>query len=292
MDCVTPIAPVRAGAIGVCALLATGVLAGCSPAPAPLPSGVSVSIQQNRDDYGPRRLEIVVSNDGAEAITVTRASFDSAGFVAPAAWNRPATIEPGTTTNLRVQLAAADCAGKPGSTGASDSSVALDFTLPDGSAGSATVTPSDPFDAIATVTAQDCAADAVGTIVDVAFAEKLRTASRDGELTALLDLTFTPTGSAGSVTVHSVSDTILVRSPSSTGWGVEKTLTAASAPLTVTLDFIPNNCRLHTVAEDKRGTFFPLAVTLDARELTYPVAASTALKKQVYAYIADYCNWD
>ena len=46
------------------------------------------------------------------------------------------------------------------------------------------------------------------------------------------------------------------------------------------------------MAEDKRGTFFPLAVTLDARELTYPVAASTALKKQVYTYIADYCNWD
>ena len=288
MNCVTPIAPVRAGAIGVCALVVSGLLAGCSPTPlATLPDGVTVAIQQNRDDYGPRRLEIVVTNDGDDEVTVTHASFESSGFVAPASWDRPATIAPGTTTNLRVQLAAADCA-----VDAPSSRVEIDFTLADGQEGSATVTPTDPFDAISTVTTQDCAADAVGEIVEITLAESLRTEQRDGRPVALLDVTFTPTGDPRPVTVQSVSDTILVRSPTSTGWSVDQTLTAASAPLVVTLDFIPNNCRLHTVAEDKRGTYFPVTVLTDQGESTFPVAASTAVKKQVYAYIADYCGWD
>jgi hypothetical protein len=89
----TPIAPARAGAIGVFALVAGTALAGCSPAAlTELPDGVTVAIQQNRDDYGPRRLEIVVDNGGSQSITVTRAVFESSGFVAPASWDRPAEI--------------------------------------------------------------------------------------------------------------------------------------------------------------------------------------------------------
>ena len=50
--------------LAACAAL----LAGCSPAPlTSLPDGVSVSVRQNRDDYGPRRLEVLVAN-GIELI--------------------------------------------------------------------------------------------------------------------------------------------------------------------------------------------------------------------------------
>ena len=287
----TPIAPARAGAIGVFALVAGTALAGCSPAAlTELPDGVTVAIQQNRDDYGPRRLEIVVDNGGSESITVTRAVFESPGFVAPASWDRPAEIVAGTATNLRVQLPAADCdAGAGGA-----ASVRIDFERADGRTGSASVTPADPFDAITTVTTQDCAADAVGEIVTIALADELRTETRDGELVALLDLTVTPTGDPRAVTLERVSDTILVRSAASDGWPVDKRLTAASAPFVTTLDFTPNNCRLHTVAEDKRGTYFPVTVRIepDGAELTFPVAVSTAVKQQVYDYIATYCGWD
>lgn len=295
----TPIAPARAGAIGVCALLFSTSLAGCSPAPLTrLPDGVTVAIQQNRDDYGPRRLEIVVSNNGAESITVNRAVFHSLAFAAPASWDRTTEIVTGTATNLRVQLADADCDAARGGTAPSDAaSVRIDFEGADGRTGSASVVPIDPFDVITTVTTQDCAADAVGEIVTIALADQLRTETRHGELVALLDLTVTPTGDPREVTVEGVSDTILVRSASSNGWPVAERLTAASAPLLTTLDFTPNNCRLHTVAEDKRGTYFPVTVTIDpdragAAELTVPVAASTTVKQQVYDYIATYCGWD
>ena len=294
----TPIAPARAGAIGVFALVAIAALSGCSPAPLTrLPEGITVAIQQNRDDYGPRRLELVVTNDGSEPVTVTRAVFTSPGFVSAASWDRPAEIVAGTTTNLRVQLPEADCDGAASAGAGLGGSVLLDFTRPDGRTGSASVTPDDPFDAITAVTTQDCAAESVAEIATIGLADTLRTVKRDGELVALLDLTVTPTGDPRDLVVESVSDTILVRSASSDGWAVHKRLTAASAPLVVTLDFVPNNCRLHTVAEDKRGTYFPVTVrvapgTADAANLTFPVAASTAVKQQVYAYIADYCGWD
>jgi hypothetical protein len=249
---------------------------------------VSVSVFQNRDDYGPRRLEIAVENLSDSAIEVSSAAFTSTAFATTAAWDRPTSITAGSTTNLRVQLDGTRCTAD-----ATASTVAIDFSLPDGTTGQATVTPGDPFGTIARIVAEDCAADLAQDTVAITLGETLRIEQRGAHPVALLDVTFTPTGAAGSVRVSSIARTILVRPASGDdAWPVGKTFDASSAALTITLEIVPANCRLHTVTEDKRGTYFPFETTTDDAAGSFFIAASTEVKAAIYAYIGDYCGWD
>ena len=79
--------------------------------PSVLPDGVSVSIRQNRDDYGPRRLEVLVANGTGAALDVWEARLDSPAFTGAAWTPEPSTVRAGTTTALRLQLPEPDCGG-------------------------------------------------------------------------------------------------------------------------------------------------------------------------------------
>ena len=273
------------------ALAGVGLLAGCTATPdatqslpVSLPDGVSVSIFQNRDDYGPRRLEISVENASPAALTVTKATLASKQFAGGTSWTRPTEVPSGSTRNLRVDLPATDC-----DTDATAATVTLAFELPDGSVGTATVTPADPFDQLAKITSEDCAAIDTERTVTITLGDKLRTEQRGDETVALLDVTFTPTGTGEPVAVDEILRTTLVQPADGTAaWAVGESFDAASEARSITLDIVPANCRLHTVAEDKRGTFFPFAV----RDEVFYVPASSAVKEQIYDYIAAYCGWD
>lgn len=297
-------------------ILATAALSGCAaPAPRPvpttspaaLPAGVSVEVLQYRSDYGPRILQVSVTNGSDAPLTVTRAAFSSPHFTADAEWARTTEFDPGETTDLRVQLAETDCssaapdeagtddagtddAGSAGDDGAD--TVSLDFVLADGSSGTAALVPTDPFGAIANVVAQDCAAETTARVVDIALGASLTTVQRDGHPVALLDVTMTPTGREGAVTVSTIDSTILVKRDGGGDWAVGERFTADSDPYSLTLDFVPNNCRLHSVAEDKRGTYFPVGIETGAGDATFFLPASTAVKEEIYAYIAEYCGWE
>jgi hypothetical protein len=94
--------------IALSGVVAVGVLglSACQAAPPleALPDGVTVGIHQNRDDYGPRRLEISVTNDGEDEITVTRATLESAVFAADTSTERISEIPTGVTRDLKVTL--------------------------------------------------------------------------------------------------------------------------------------------------------------------------------------------
>lgn len=271
--------------------VAAGSLAGCTPAPlTALPDGVHVEIFQARDDYGPRRLEISVDNESDATLTIVSAAFrsphiDEAGG---APWSRRLDILTGQTTNLRVTLGDSVCDPPAG-----DDAVDIAFALPDGRTGEATIAPSDPFGAIDLVVAQDCAEQLLARTVDIHLADALRTEQRDGHPVALLDVTYTPTGSGEPVSIASIQRTILLQPASHTEtWPVQLDLSASDAPVTRTLDIVPANCRIHTVAEDKRGTYFPFTVTTSAGDGLFYLPVTTAVKEQFYAYIADYCGWN
>ncbi|HPM50698.1 MAG TPA: hypothetical protein PK282_00555 [Rhodoglobus sp.] len=114
------------------ALLAALVLSGCSPAPAALPEGVTVSVFQSRFDRGLHQIEIKVSNDTNAAITVTSAALDSTRFAEPAVWDRPQRVPSGAARDLRVQLGEPACGTEP-----ARDEVQLEFVLEDGSSGTA-----------------------------------------------------------------------------------------------------------------------------------------------------------
>ena len=266
-------------------------LSACTAAPLDdLPAGVTVSIKQYRLDYAPRALEISVTNDSDTAITVTRATFDSPLFDGTSAWTRRTEIPAGATRDLRVLLGSPVCdpdtaPGTPVAT--------IAFETADGAAGTGTADPADRFDTVAKVTAQDCIAEHTSRIAELAAGDRLRREERAGELVALLDLTARPTGSSGVATVTTAGRTTLVGPADlSTGWELGWAASAASGPLTTTLAIVPSNCNPHIVAEDKRGTFFPLAVTLgDGETGTVFVGVSDEVREQIYAYIGDYCRW-
>ena len=174
--------------------------------------------------------------------------------------------------------------------------VRVEFRTPAGQSGEAVVTPGDEFGAIARVHAQDCLEETTLSIVGIEPSETLRVVDVAGTPTAQLDVAITPrasSGAAGTVTVESLGRTVLIRPPATDFWPVGKTFSAQSDPALVTLDIVPNNCNTHTVAEDKRGTFFPVQVsTSQGGTGTFYVGVSDAVRGQIYDYIAHYfCRW-
>jgi hypothetical protein len=287
----------RASRLALTGVVAAGMLGLCAcQGPAPLdalPHGVTVGIQQNRDDYGPRRLQIKISNDSDQSITVTRAMLESSVFATESSTTRTSEIPDGATRDLRVALGETVCARAT----PEEVRVRVEFMTADGRTGEATVTPGDRYGAIARVHAQDCLEQTTLAIVDIAPAGLLRVVDVAGIPTAQLDFAITPRGPSsapGSVTVESIGRTVLLRPPATDSWPVGATYTALGQPSSITLDIVPNNCNTHTVAEDKRGTFFPFQVSTDAGgEGTFYVGVTDAVRGQIYDYIAhDYCRWN
>ena len=113
-----------------------------------------------------------------------------------------------------------------------------------------------------------------------------------GARAALVDVTFTPTGAAGSVTLNSTEDTTLLAQREGTIRRLEQTLSAASGPVTVTLDYVPASCLQHRVAEDKVGTLIPLRVDAGSyRDALFSVAVPASLKSQLLDWVGSYCGW-
>jgi len=249
-----------------------------------------VSIKQYRLDYAPRALEVSVTNGTDEPLTVTKASFDSPLFDGTTSWTRHSTIPAGLTRDLRVLLGAPVCDAEAP---VSSPAVTLDFETADGAVGTGSAEPADRFDTVAKVIAQDCIAEHTSEIASITTGDALRLEQRVGELVALLDLTALPTGAQGVASVATAGRTTLVGpADHSTGWALGWAASAASGPLTTTLEIVPSNCNPHIVAEDKRGTYFPLAVALDDGEAgTVFVGVSDEVRAQIYGYIADYCGW-
>lgn len=271
-------------------VVVAGLPAGCAPARATsLPEGVTVSVQQNRDDYGPRRLEVLVANGTPEDLEVGEARLDSSAFSEAAVSSRAATVRSGTTTALRLELGPPECDGAD----AIETTVRLDFSTSAGS-GSASVAPGDPLGTLARVHAEDCLAERVASVVEIAPAGSVEVVDEGGVAVAHLRVVVTPTGGDGAVTIDSIDRTILLRPASGDdSWPVGVRLDASSEPLVIDLAIVPSNCRTHTLSEDKRGTFLPVALTLDAGTSgVVAVGVDDAVRGSLYDYIAhDSCRW-
>ena len=272
------------------ALFALATLSGCA-APAAKPVSLSVSVYQLRSDYAIRGAQIEITNHSALDLRITSATFGSAWFTktvsSPSA---PNPLLAKSTTDFRIVLAAGRCdAAKAAPV------VKVHYARPDGSTGTATVTPTIPFDSISVVHGQDCSRQEFEKVAKISVAPALRfdpPVAADGKRAALLDLTFTPTGAAGSVTLHSTEDTTLLAQREGPLRTLDLTLTAASAPTTITLDFVPEGCLQHRVAEDKIGTLIPLRVDAGPyRGALFSVAVPPAVKAALLDWVGVYCNW-
>jgi len=274
-------------------VVAVLALSGCTPA-APvteLPDGVWVDVYQTRTDTGNRFLEIAVHNESGADVRITAARFDSDQFVSPAIWAKDGTtVHAGATVDLPVALTEPDCA-----TVAPTASVILDFTLTDGTEGSATVEPVDRLDRLPGIRLEDCLAEAVAATADITLGP-LELDGTGTAVTATLPITLTPTGADSTITLFALGSTTLFqfREPASgqivDSLALATTVSGGDAPSTLIVQPVTNRCDAHAIAEDKRGTFLPFTVSTEQGDGDVYLAASDELRNQLYRFYAESCG--
>lgn len=273
--------------------LLVAALAGCAPA-APvaqteLPDGISIAVFQNRTDFGPRKLEIAVTNDTERAFIIESIEFSSDRFIAPAVWTRgEATIRPGVTTNLPVQLAPANCEAEDAAP-----LVSLTYRWPGGDTVAAEVEPTDRFDRLDPLFAEDCFAERAAAVAMITADDLPRVTAVGDIRVAELEVTIEPTSAVGELTLDSVGNTTLVQAAdpatgvaaSNVPLGVD-----ATVPSTVTLTLIPARCDPHAIAEDKRGTIIPFAATLNGTAGFIYVTTPEPVKLALVDFVNESCG--
>jgi hypothetical protein len=252
-----------------------------------LPPGVSVSVYQTRTDYVPRVLELRITNTGTKSFHLLSARFDSAHFTEPAEADG-LVLTQGLTRDLRVHLAEPVCTlGLAG-----DETVTLAWLGDDGKKASAAVSPTDPTAAIERITGQDCLYAAVDSVVTITPPATLVVEGDGATSVAIIELSLVPTGAAGSITLHSVSETVLLAAMDGPGWPVGVAVDAQSPTRTVPLRMRPARCDPHAIIEDKRGTVLPLAVSTTAGiSGTYNLPVSDDLRREIYAWLSSRCGY-
>ncbi|HST80518.1 MAG TPA: hypothetical protein VLL08_02130 [Kineosporiaceae bacterium] len=257
------------------------------------PPGLSVSVLQYRSDYTIRRMQIKVTNASSAPVTVTAARLSSTAFSGGAAWlsrNQAdeTTIRPGTSTDLPAALPPSACATSPSGF---RSAVRLDLRSADGSSARTAGLPvGDPYKSITRVHTEDCRREAALKIADLELVDPLRTTTRGGRLIGLLDLRLTPSGKPGTLTVESISSTTLLGPPTGAAWQIDRTVSAASGPQTVTLELRAARCDPHAIAEDKLGTVLPVTLHVDDGESgVVTVPADPDLRKQIQDFVHAVC---
>ncbi|MCS5734196.1 hypothetical protein [Herbiconiux daphne] len=305
----------RSRATGLAALIAlalVAVVAGCSSSPAapmatsgapstpratPEPpvvvDGVGLAILQNRPDYGKRVLELSVTNEGDEPITVTGARFESAQFVAAAEWAKSTEVPPGLTRYLPVQLPDPVCPAPD-----APATLTITITAPDGSRRDVTAAPTDAFGVLPRIAGEDCLADAVAAIATVRLDDDLEVSGTGTDSVAHLKLVVEPAASAaaaeasGTLRLSDARFTILMAPTDGDVWPLDAEFSPGDPARDFVLDVTPARCDPHAVAEDKRGTFLPVEVSIaDGPSGTVDIPSSDALRLALYDFIAAHCGY-
>ncbi len=197
------------------------------------------------------------------------------------------------TRDLRVRLARAVC----GDASTATDTVTLAWGAPGGGTTTATLPAADDTGALDRIEAEDCLADAVTRVLNVAVSPELRVDGTGPSSMAWLDLVLAPTGAPGVVTVDKVRSTLLLASADALDWPVSLTFDASTPTARIPLGLRPTRCDPHAIAEDKRGTVFPLSVHVEAgpgspeRSGDWDLAVDDTLRARLYAWVAERCGY-
>jgi hypothetical protein len=294
-----------------CLLLVSGpALSGCAPAPpAQLPDGVSVSVYQSRTGLAERRLQVSVHNESGVDLEIDGLVLESDQFAEPAVWAKDSTtIAAGRTVALPVALPGPRCGDD-----VPEATAILDFALPDGARGSARLPAEDPYERMPRLAAEDCLGEAAARHATISADTLPRVEAVAGTVVARLDLRVEPRdpgedngaeqdgaerdaeGPEGALVIEEARGTVLLSlaDPSdgqrTVGTPVALTIDGRSQTSALTLTLVPARCDPHAIAEDKRGTIFPLQVAVDGTSGTVYVAAAPAVKAALYDFVRAAC---
>ena len=236
------------------------LLAGCAaaqPAPSPVeaapqlpevPGVTAEAVRLRTDEAVGGQVQVRVTNTGGAPFTVTSVRLDVPGFTALPATPADTRYPPGRVVDLPTPFGDVDCAVDP-----TPPAARLTVQRPDGAVEELTVPLAG--DTMARVHDEECAAQAVLAVVDVAVADL---ADRGPTATGVVLLTrrdgdqpVTVSRLDGSVVLTPVPDVDL-----------PVTLAGDEAELRVPVTFDAARCDPHALAETKQPFVFPLLVAV------------------------------
>jgi hypothetical protein len=309
--------------MGPAVVLAAAALlapAACSlPAEAPrTPPGASAGspsappatamVNQFRDNYGKQIIEIQLTNNSADTVTIQAASIATPLFAAGIAWHAspdPVQIPPGQAKSLPAKLTVANCGTGtgttgPGSTGSEDQGV-VSVTVrlsPNGAAenGAPESFPAtDPFGVLVRNNTEQCLARDASSVAAIGLGPELDV-SGDG-LRAVLRLSIRPSvrtspaqhSGAARLVIERIDGTPLLAEDHSKPWPLNLAVDAGGPARELELGIRPARCDPHAVAEDKVGTVIPLSVTVGARTGILKIAADRDLRGRILDFVTAAC---
>lgn len=267
------------------------------PAPSPpdatdspaAPPSLAVDVYRTRSDPASGRIQISVDNRGTAAITVVRAELSSPALAAPLARDGDTEIPPGARRDLPVALTTPRCP-------AADDSLQATITLkqPDGSRVSVPTTATDRLGQWRNWLTAECFTAAVLERVEFSLERAPERDQLTGGVTARIGLSLVLAGTGfGDTPLHvgTLFGTPLLK-PIDDDQGADSRTVAPASGATVRIPVYvaPARCDPHAIAEDKQGTLFPLAVTLGEEDGRVIVAASDAVRAELYAAITTACE--
>lgn len=261
---------------------------------------LTATLQQSRLDYAARVVEIEVTNGSGIDLVLLGGALDTASFgpstETTARPFRAETLASGGRRGVYVALGEAVCPADPAGDPAVRSGPRAGITLARGSRTdhgepvTVSLPVDDPGGHLARNLAQDCAASAVASGVVLAQGDEVRVERRGGEQVAVLALTVEPVPGGPEVRITRIDGSTLIDPLGAAAW-TGRALAARHGGV-VHLALRPARCDHHAVSEDKRGTFLPVHTEVDGVEqpVVY-VPMPDAAKRDLFEYIADYCDW-
>lgn len=258
-----------------------------------LPTGISIDIYQSRLDASERKYEIAVTNSTTSDLRITRLTLHSPAYTDPMPYERvPATVPPARTIDFRVLLATPDC-----NTTSTTPSVTIEYSH-NNLNGAATIKPIDRFNQLPALNAADCIASDVADIARLTFSDTaLDHISIDGRDAVILALIINPTGVDEQLTLHSIHDTPLLAlldtetARITEALALDRTIAGTDPETRIPIAVVKSRCDQHSVADDKKGTHFPLTVTTPRRSGTLTLQTSEKTRSELFNYLARACGW-
>jgi hypothetical protein len=270
--------------------ISAALLAACAPSDPPVGTGggpaLEISVTQGRADEIAGVLAVEIENRVRNEVIVTSVTLTSTIFTQPLTRPKAKTkIAPGTRVAIRIPVVNLDCQNRQ-RTGQAQ----IAYTV-----GSKNFVDSfrvrDPDGYFMRIQQTGCFAAKVASVATFTLDQELRIRQVGDELVAqaTIDVDYIDEGIE---LLNLRGTTLLAHADATTLKRREFRIIEGTRPGQIELTLVPNRCDPHAIAEDKRGTIFPLELFLesDQQKGIVLVRADSALRQAFYEYVLKACG--
>jgi hypothetical protein len=266
------------------------VLAACSAPTVPQQSSATVgpggapalqvSLMQSRMDEALVRMSVLITNTSEATISVRSLTLHSPRLTSPAQWKKGAkgSVAAGRTVAFHVSIPEVVCDGQGGESH-------VDLVLMGN--GALTLAVNDSTGHLTRIVERACFAKAVERVATLKLDDEIESETVNGSVLARVTMTIERRGPG--LAINQLRGTTLFAQADDHGRRLESRPIVGS-PSKVVMTLIPNRCDAHAIAEDKKGTIFPVDVTINGVSSVLAVAAGPVLRERLRQHAAIACH--